>query len=133
MSQPKVGEWNPQDPDSLSVTFFPGELARLLLSRLTNKRPSHEVARTGAYVSTEQTLPNLTHEAGAAGAAAHNARARAYALQHTVKTDNLIPATVSYQSQGRLLLVGPEDRIRRAASLLPAGVKPTLLVSEAVH
>ncbi len=136
MSQPKVGEWNPQDPDSLSVTFFPGELARLLLSRLTNKRPSHEVVRTGAYVSTEQTLPSLTPNlasnlAHGAGAAAHNARA--YALQHTVKTDNLIPATVSYQSQGRLLLVGPEDRIRRAASLLPAGVKPTLLVSEAVH
>ena len=73
-------------------------------------------------MSTEQTLPNLspnlTH---GAGAAEHNARARAYALQHTVKTDNLIPATVSYQSQGCLLLVGPEDRIRRAASLLPAG------------
>lgn len=79
-------------------------------------------------MSTEQTLPNLAREA-----AEHNARARAYALQHTVKTDNLIPATVSYQSQGRLLLVGPEDRIRRAASLLPAGVKPTLLVTEAVH
>ena len=79
-------------------------------------------------MSTEQTLPNLAREA-----AEHNARARAYALQHTVKTDNLIPATVSYQSQGRLLLVGPEDRIRRAASLLPAGVKPTLLVTETVH
>ncbi|MFM5753670.1 4Fe-4S dicluster domain-containing protein [Aeromonas veronii] len=62
-----------------------------------------------------------------------NSRARAYALQHTVKTDNLIPATVSYQSQGRLLLVGPEDRIRRAASLLPVGVKSTMLVTEAVH
>ncbi len=134
MSQSKVGEWNPQDPDSLSVTFFPRELARLLLSRLTNKRPSHEVARTGAYVSIEQTLPNLTSNlAHGAGAAEHNARARAYALQHTVKTDNLIPATVSYQSQGRLLLVGPEDRIRRAASLLPAGGKPTLLVTESVH
>lgn len=89
-------------------------------------------------MSTEQTLPSLTPNlasnlAHGAGAAAHNARARAYALQHTVKTDNLIPATVSYQSQGRLLLVGPEDRIRRAASLLPAGMKPTLLVSEAVH
>ncbi|WP_421354609.1 4Fe-4S dicluster domain-containing protein [Aeromonas veronii] len=89
-------------------------------------------------MSTEQTLPNLapnlaSNLAHGAGAAEHNARARAYALQHTVKTDNLIPATVSYQSQGRLLLVGPEDRIRRAASLLPAWVKPTLLVSEAVH
>ncbi|PPA30863.1 ferredoxin [Aeromonas jandaei] len=85
-------------------------------------------------MSTEQTLPNLASNlAHGAGAAEHNARARAYALQHTVKTDNLIPATVSYQSQGRLLLVGPEDRIRRAASLLPAGVKPTLLVTEAVH
>ncbi|WP_368171243.1 4Fe-4S dicluster domain-containing protein [Aeromonas sp. R9-2] len=82
-------------------------------------------------MSTEQTLPNLAPNlAREAGAAAHNARA--YALQHTVKTDNLIPATVSYQSQGRLLLVGPEDRIRRAASLLPAGVKPTLLVTESV-
>ncbi|BBU05776.1 MULTISPECIES: 4Fe-4S binding protein [Aeromonas] len=85
-------------------------------------------------MSTEQTLPNLSPNlAHGAGVAEHNARARAHALQHTVKTDNLIPATVSYQSQGRLLLVGPEDRIRRAASLLPAGVKPTLLVSEAVH
>ncbi|MBS4704149.1 4Fe-4S dicluster domain-containing protein [Aeromonas veronii] len=89
-------------------------------------------------MSTEQTLPNLapnlaSNLAHGAGAAEHNARARAYTLQHTVKTDNLIPATVSYQSQGRLLLVGPEDRIRRAASLLPAGVKPTLLVTEAVH
>ncbi|WP_111807768.1 4Fe-4S dicluster domain-containing protein [Aeromonas allosaccharophila] len=89
-------------------------------------------------MSTEQTLPNLapnlaSNLAHGAGAAEHNVRARAYALQHTVKTDNLIPATVSYQSQGRLLLVGPEDRIRRAASLLPAGVKPTLLVTEAVH
>ncbi|WP_429067288.1 4Fe-4S binding protein [Aeromonas veronii] len=87
-------------------------------------------------MSTEQTLPNLTPNlapnlAREAGAAEHNARA--YALQHTVKTDNLIPATVSYRSQGRLLLVGPEDRIRRAASQLPAGVKPTLLVTEAVH
>lgn len=89
-------------------------------------------------MSTEQTLPNLSPNlapnlAREAGAAGHNARARAYALQHTVKTDNLIPATVSYRSQGRLLLVGPEDRIRRAASLLPTGVKPTLLVTEAVH
>lgn len=83
-------------------------------------------------MSTEQPLPNLTPNQSDR-AAEHNARARAYALQHTVKTDNLIPATVSYQSQGRLLLVGPEDRIRRAASLLPAGVKLTLLVTEAVH
>nr|WP_208021791.1 4Fe-4S dicluster domain-containing protein [Aeromonas hydrophila] len=67
------------------------------------------------------------------GVAARNERARAHALLHTVKTDNLIPATVSYQSQGRLLLVGPEDRIRRAASLLPQGVMPTLLVTESVY
>nr|WP_307772751.1 4Fe-4S dicluster domain-containing protein [Aeromonas hydrophila] len=67
------------------------------------------------------------------GVAARNERARVHALQHTVKTDNLIPATVSYQSQGRLLLVGPEDRIRRAASLLPQGVMPTLLVTESVY
>ncbi|MGY3893622.1 4Fe-4S dicluster domain-containing protein [Aeromonas enterica] len=81
-------------------------------------------------MSIEQHYSNLTPDGGVAG---RNERARADALRHTVKTDNLIPATVSYQSQGRLLLVGPEDRIRRAASLLPAGVKPTLLVTEAVH
>lgn len=82
--------------------------------------------------------PSLNEGEGSAGrsSAQHgdrNGRARAYALQHTVRTDNLIPATVSYQSQGHLLLVGPEDRIRRAASLLPQGIAPTLLVSEAVH
>jgi hypothetical protein len=37
MSQPRVGEWSIWDPDSLPVTFFLGELARLLLSQLTNK------------------------------------------------------------------------------------------------
>ncbi|HDZ8915135.1 TPA: 4Fe-4S binding protein [Aeromonas hydrophila] len=84
-------------------------------------------------MSIEQPITTSVTTLTADGVAARNERARAYALQHTVKTDNLIPATVSYQSQGRLLLVGPEDRIRRAASLLPAGVKPTLLVSEAVH
>lgn len=81
-------------------------------------------------MSIEQHYSNLTPDGGVAG---HNERARADALRHTVKTDNLIPATVSYQSQGRLLLVGPEDRIRRAASLLPQGVMPTLLVTESVH
>lgn len=84
-------------------------------------------------MSIEQPITTSVTTLTADGVAARNERARAHALQHTVKTDNLIPATVSYQSQGRLLLVGPEDRIRRAASLLPAGVKTTLLVSEAVH
>lgn len=84
-------------------------------------------------MSIEQPITTSVTTLTADGVAARNERARAHALQHTVKTDNLIPATVSYQSQGRLLLVGPEDSIRRAASLLPAGVKPTLLVSEAVH
>lgn len=81
-------------------------------------------------MSIEQHYSNLTPDGGVAG---RNERARADALRHTVKTDNLIPATVSYQSQGRLLLVGSEDRIRRAASLLPQGVMPTLLVTESVH
>ena len=84
-------------------------------------------------MSIEQPITTSVATLTADGVAARNERARAHALQHTVKTDNLIPATVSYQSQGRLLLVGPEDRIRRAASLLPAGVTPTLLVTEAVH
>ncbi|MFQ2387750.1 4Fe-4S dicluster domain-containing protein [Aeromonas dhakensis] len=84
-------------------------------------------------MSIEQPITTSVTTLTADGVAARNERARAHALQHTVKTDNLIPATVSYQSQGRLLLVGPEDRIRRAASLLPAGVTPTLLVTEAVH
>ncbi|UXB11248.1 4Fe-4S binding protein [Aeromonas dhakensis] len=84
-------------------------------------------------MSIEQPITTSVATLTADGVAARNERARAHALQHTVKTDNLIPATVSYQSQGCLLLVGPEDRIRRAASLLPAGVTPTLLVTEAVH
>ncbi|MFA7832262.1 4Fe-4S dicluster domain-containing protein [Aeromonas dhakensis] len=84
-------------------------------------------------MSIEQPITTSVTTLTADGVAARNERARAHALQHTVKTDNLIPATVSYQSQGRLLLVGPEDRIRRAASLLPAGVTPTLLVTESVH
>ncbi|WP_438833414.1 4Fe-4S dicluster domain-containing protein [Aeromonas oralensis] len=84
-------------------------------------------------MSIEQPITTSVATLTADGVAARNERARAHALQHTVKTDNLIPATVSYQSQGRLLLVGPEDRIRRAASLLPQGVMPTLLVTEAVH
>ncbi|MCP1264924.1 4Fe-4S dicluster domain-containing protein [Aeromonas hydrophila] len=84
-------------------------------------------------MSIEQPITTSVATLTADGVAARSERARAHALQHTVKTDNLIPATVSYQSQGRLLLVGPEDRIRRAASLLPQGVMPTLLVTEAVH
>ncbi|WP_273761824.1 4Fe-4S dicluster domain-containing protein [Aeromonas hydrophila] len=84
-------------------------------------------------MSIEQPITTSVATLTADGVAALNERARAYALQHTVKTDNLIPATVSYQSQGRLLLVGPEDRIRRAASLLPQSVIPTLLVTESVH
>ncbi|WAF78176.1 4Fe-4S binding protein [Aeromonas dhakensis] len=84
-------------------------------------------------MSIEQPITTSVATLTADGVAARNERARAHALQHTVKTDNLIPTTVSYQSQGRLLLVGPEDRIRRAASLLPQGVTPTLLVTESVH
>ncbi|HDX9011312.1 4Fe-4S dicluster domain-containing protein [Aeromonas dhakensis] len=84
-------------------------------------------------MSIEQPITTSVATLTADGVAARNERARTHALQHTVKTDNLIPTTVSYQSQGRLLLVGPEDRIRRAASLLPQGVTPTLLVTESVH
>ncbi|MGL6286847.1 4Fe-4S dicluster domain-containing protein [Aeromonas hydrophila] len=84
-------------------------------------------------MSIEQPITTSVTTLTADGVAARNERARAHALQHTVKTDNLIPATVSYQSQGRLLLVGPEDSIRRAASLLPQGVMPTLLVTESVY
>ncbi|GJC03522.1 4Fe-4S dicluster domain-containing protein [Aeromonas hydrophila] len=84
-------------------------------------------------MSIEQPITTSVATLTADGVAARNERARAHALLHTVKTDNLIPATVSYQSQGRLLLVGPEDRIRRAASLLPQGVMPTLLVTESVY
>ncbi|WP_323976707.1 4Fe-4S binding protein [Aeromonas hydrophila] len=84
-------------------------------------------------MSIEQPITTSVATLTADGVAARNERARAHALQHTVKTDNLIPATVSYLSQGRLLLAGPEDSIRRAASLLPQGVMPTLLVTESAH
>jgi hypothetical protein len=52
------------------------------------------------HVSIEQPITTSVATLTADGVAARNEHARAHALQHTVKTDNLIPATVSYQSQG---------------------------------
>ncbi|QIZ78006.1 4Fe-4S binding protein [Ferrimonas lipolytica] len=54
------------------------------------------------------------------------------ALQQTTLLANLIPATVSFQTAGNLLLVGPEDRIRIAAAKLPQMASRTLLISEAI-
>ena len=46
-------------------------------------------------MSIEQPITTSVATLTADGVAARNERARAHALQHTVKTDNLIPATVA--------------------------------------
>ncbi|WP_189637775.1 4Fe-4S binding protein [Thalassotalea sp. HSM 43] len=45
---------------------------------------------------------------------------------------NLIPATVSYQTQGYILLIGPEDSARLASALLSNQYKVTILATEAI-
>lgn len=61
-----------------------------------------------------------------------NLYARGQALRLTGRADNLLPVTVTYHSHGRLLLIGPEDRVRRAAvrALTHPALRLTLAVSE---
>ncbi|WP_298441117.1 4Fe-4S binding protein [uncultured Ferrimonas sp.] len=56
----------------------------------------------------------------------------AAALQQTTLLANLIPATVTFTTAGHVLLLGPEDRVRLAASQLEQVASRTLLISEAV-
>lgn len=60
----------------------------------------------------------------------HNMSARGEALRQTGRADSLLPVSVTYESRGRLLLIGPEDRVRRAAALAAPELHLTLAVSE---
>ncbi|WP_332402079.1 4Fe-4S binding protein [Vibrio metschnikovii] len=60
-------------------------------------------------------------------ASSTSGQARWFALQHTVELQNLIPPTVSYQSGGHTLLIGPTSLIERAAQQLPSMSSLTLL------
>ncbi|MGC9421597.1 4Fe-4S dicluster domain-containing protein [Vibrio sp.] len=54
-------------------------------------------------------------------------QARWYALQNTVELNNLIPPTVSYQSGGHTLIIGPTSLVERAAQQLLSMRSVTLL------
>lgn len=54
-------------------------------------------------------------------------QARWYALQNTVELNNLIPPTVSYQSGGHTLIIGPTSLIERSAQQLSSMNSLTLL------
>ncbi|ENM5905355.1 4Fe-4S binding protein [Vibrio mimicus] len=56
-----------------------------------------------------------------------NGRARQYAIEHTVELTNLIPPTVSYESGGHTLIVGPTTLIERIAEQLSSMASITLL------
>ncbi len=53
-----------------------------------------------------------------AQASSDNGKARFYAFENTVELNNLIPATVSYESSGNVLIVGPTAVIESAATQL---------------
>ncbi len=56
----------------------------------------------------------------------------AEALQHTTLLANLIPATVTFQSAGHVLIIGPEDRVRLAAAQLGDMRSCTLVINQAI-
>lgn len=53
-------------------------------------------------------------------------------LSETQVIQNLIPPTVSYSTEGNVLIIGPEDLARLAADQLPATGQCTILVNEAI-
>lgn len=59
-----------------------------------------------------------------------NGRARLYALENTVELTNLIPPTVSYESLGNALVVGPTSIIGSLASQLSDMTTVTLLSTD---
>ncbi|MGF1779548.1 4Fe-4S dicluster domain-containing protein [Vibrio nomapromontoriensis] len=61
-----------------------------------------------------------------------NGLARLYAFENTVELTNLIPPTVSYESQGDTLIVGPTAIITSTAEQLTAMHSLTLLSSDGV-
>ena len=59
-----------------------------------------------------------------------NAKARRYAFENTVELTNLIPPTVSYESGGNTLIVGPTSIIESAAQQLEQMSSVTLLSTD---
>lgn len=59
-----------------------------------------------------------------------NGKARLYAFEHTVELTNLIPPTVSYESGGNTLVVGPTAIIESAAEQLSQMNSITLLSTD---
>lgn len=62
-----------------------------------------------------------------------NFQARQTAQKSVMQPHNLAPATVSFSTQGHLLITGPEDIIRLAADQLQGMASITLLCTEAVQ
>ncbi|MGF1909683.1 4Fe-4S binding protein [Vibrio kasasachensis] len=63
-------------------------------------------------------------------ATSNNGKARLYALENTVELTNLIPPTVSYESGGHTLIVGPTAIIESAAQQLEQMRSLTLLSTD---
>ncbi|MGO2319100.1 MAG: (Fe-S)-binding protein, partial [Vibrio toranzoniae] len=63
-------------------------------------------------------------------ATSNNAKARLYAFENTVELTNLIPPTVSYESGGNTLIIGPTKIIESAAAQLPQLTSLTLLSTD---
>lgn len=63
-------------------------------------------------------------------ATSNNGKARLYAFENTVELTNLIPPTVSYESGGNTLIVGPTAIIESAAAQLSQMNSLTLLSTD---
>ncbi|MGF1694207.1 4Fe-4S binding protein [Vibrio lamellibrachiae] len=59
-----------------------------------------------------------------------NGKARSYAIENTVELTNLIPPTVSYESGGHTLILGPTEIIQSTAKQLSSMASVTLLSTD---
>lgn len=75
-----------------------------------------------SYKRKQAMLNNLLQQA-----TSPNGRARQYAIEHTVELTNLIPPTVSYESGGHTLIIGPTMLIERITEPLSSMASITLL------
>ncbi|QIA65665.1 4Fe-4S dicluster domain-containing protein [Vibrio astriarenae] len=73
----------------------------------------------------KETLKELLQQATST-----NGQARQYAFENTVELTNLIPPTVSYESGGHTLIIGPTAIIESAAAQLPQLTSLTLLSTD---
>ncbi|OIQ26330.1 4Fe-4S dicluster domain-containing protein [uncultured Vibrio sp.] len=60
----------------------------------------------------------------------NNGKARYYAIENTVELTNLIPPTVSYESGGHTLIIGPTEIIETTANKLSAMASVSLLSTD---